>query len=197
MKTKLNQTNQTNFNQSKPKKNYFLFKPSIQTKQNKTFSTINSKLTAWNKIKVPEKLARSAQLLYRPVLVLMYTEYICIWQKCSLRTGPAWAKPATGYQWRSHSDWGSQQLKSGWHVGQLGQFPGWKQADASSAGEHSTSASDLTWRPFVEYFFYFIVFLWIDQTKSNSARRPNQTKFTQTMTSSQIQVLSLMTWKVC
>ena len=53
-------------------------KPSIQTKPNQTspnqtFSTINSKLTATNKFKskVPEKLARAAQLLYRPVLVYL------------------------------------------------------------------------------------------------------------------------------
>ena len=64
-------------NQSKPKTSYFLFVQTVypnQTKPNQTFSTINSKLTAWNKIKskVPEKLARAAQLLYRPVLVLLY-----------------------------------------------------------------------------------------------------------------------------
>ena len=64
--TKLNQTNQ-----SKPKTTYFvsLFEPSIQT--NQTFSEINLKLTASNKIKskVPKKLVRAAQLLYRTVLV--------------------------------------------------------------------------------------------------------------------------------
>ena len=71
-KTKLNQTNQTKLNQSQER----MVQSSIQTKpkqtsQNQTFSTINSKLTALNKIqsKVPEKLARAVQLLYRPVLV--------------------------------------------------------------------------------------------------------------------------------
>ena len=55
--TKLNQTNQTKLNQTKlnqrkPKTISFvwLFKPAIQTKPNQTFSTINSKLTAWNRI---------------------------------------------------------------------------------------------------------------------------------------------------
>ena len=53
-------------------------KPSIQTKPkqtepNQTFSTISSKLLASNKIKskAPEKHARAAQLLYRPVLVML------------------------------------------------------------------------------------------------------------------------------
>ena len=71
--TKLNWTNQTKLNQTKQKNIYFvhLSKPSIQTKPNWTFSTINFKLTASNKIrsKVPEKFTRAAQLLYRPVLV--------------------------------------------------------------------------------------------------------------------------------
>ena len=66
--TKLNQTNQ-----SKPKTIYFgcLFKTSLQTK--KILFDNKNKLTTSNRVKskVPEKLARAAQLLYRPVLVLL------------------------------------------------------------------------------------------------------------------------------
>ena len=69
----ISKPNQTKLNQSKPKTICFvcLFKPSIETKANQTFSKINSILSAWNKSKskVAEKLARAAQLLYRPVLV--------------------------------------------------------------------------------------------------------------------------------
>ena len=56
--------------QAEQTKNH-LFCLFFQTKQNQTFSTINSKLAASNefKSKIPEKLARAAQPLYRPVLV--------------------------------------------------------------------------------------------------------------------------------
>ena len=55
-----------------------------QTKLNqsklKTFSTINSILSAWNEIKskVPEKFARAAQLLYRPVLVKLSNDSVAV-----------------------------------------------------------------------------------------------------------------------
>ena len=69
----MEQPNQIKPNSTEAKQGWF--KPSIQTKPkqtspNQTFSTIKS--TASNKIKskVPEKLARAAQLLYRLVLVL-------------------------------------------------------------------------------------------------------------------------------
>ena len=64
------QSDKPNQTQAKQTKNN-LFCPFFQTKQNQTFSTINSKLAASNefKSKIPEKLARAAQLLYRPVLV--------------------------------------------------------------------------------------------------------------------------------
>ena len=91
--TKLNQTNQTKLNQRKPKTIYFLFVQTVYP--NQTFSTINSKLTAWNKIKskVPEKIARAAQLLYTPVLVKSWPTdlrskvtgnetLICDWVSC-------------------------------------------------------------------------------------------------------------------
>ena len=71
--TKANQTQSNKPNQTHSKKNQnHLFCRFFQTiSQNQTFSAINSKLTAWNKIKskLHEKLARAAQLLYRPVLV--------------------------------------------------------------------------------------------------------------------------------
>ena len=69
----MEQPNQIKPNSTEAKQGWsklsFQTKPK-QTSPNQTFSTINS--TASNKIKskVPEKLARVAQLLYRPVLVL-------------------------------------------------------------------------------------------------------------------------------
>ena len=67
----------TNQTQPKQTKNHLfcLFVQAVisnQSKPNQTFTTINLKLTAFNQIKskVLEKLARAAQLLYRPVLVL-------------------------------------------------------------------------------------------------------------------------------
>ena len=78
----ISKPNQTKLNQSKPKTICFvcLFKPSIETKPNQTFSKINSILSAWNKIKskVLEKLARAAQLLYRPVLFLASMALNCL-----------------------------------------------------------------------------------------------------------------------
>ena len=75
--TKLNQTNQTKLNQSKPKTVYFLFVQTVYPNQTKP-NLLNNKLkiTASNKIKpkVPEKRARAAQLLYRPVLVKLVME---------------------------------------------------------------------------------------------------------------------------
>ena len=76
----MEQPNQIKPNSTEAKQGWS--KPSIQTKPkktspNQTFSTINSKSTASNKIKskVPEKLARAAQLLYRPVLVYVHKSH--------------------------------------------------------------------------------------------------------------------------
>ena len=70
----ISKQNQTKLNQTKPnstKANQKPFNLSEQTKSNQTFSTINLKLTVSNKFKskLPEMLARAAQLLHRPVLV--------------------------------------------------------------------------------------------------------------------------------
>merc|ERR1711936_1341106 len=48
----ISKPNQSKLNQSKPKTLYFvcLYKPTIQTKPNQTFSTINSKLTSSKKL---------------------------------------------------------------------------------------------------------------------------------------------------
>ena len=76
---KPNQTQSDKLKQIKPKPIYFvcLFKASIQTKPNQTFSTINSKLSSINKIisKVTEKLIRAVQLLFRPVFVSEFLEH--------------------------------------------------------------------------------------------------------------------------
>ena len=81
-KTKPKPTQLVKANSTKAKQGWF--KPSIKTKPkqtspNQSFSTMNSKLTASNMIKskVPEKCARAAQLLYRPLLVVVGDSFIC------------------------------------------------------------------------------------------------------------------------